>query len=328
MTTEHPDALTTALRRRFAAWHHHYEDDRIVLTKGVQATHRPPGRSPSWEAMLTALTQACADHGIPASRALPLSGLEDADLTFSAVQSLDPYLKHRRRHTYGTGFIPQPVVRFTGQRDARGALQPGFLSSFINASIVSPINDITEHTALIDAWIGVMSTLGFHARNLTISGSLTTWHRPPVSGITLRFHHQKQELGDAVLLWNTEDPSYLATDIGTGLERLRWALTGRPWLETVYGPLSNQTEHQLLDAVRTATLIIGSGIRPTSRGPGSAVRRALRSATPDSEHLGLSRVVRWAHHYWSNAAPLPVPWPEVCRIVDDETHKRHDQSHS
>ncbi len=34
--------------------------------------------------------------------------------------------------------------------------------------------------------------------------------------------------------------------------------------------------------------------------------------------LGFSRVVRWAHEYWSLVKPLQVPWPEVCRILETE----------
>jgi hypothetical protein len=136
---------------------------------------------------------------------------------------------------------------------------------------------------------------------------------------TMRFRHEQLTIGDAVLLWNTEDPSLLATDIGSGLERLAWTLTRRSWPETVYGRLAAHADARVLDAIRTATLIVGSGINPAPRGPGSAVRRLLRAESGRiGGDLGLSRVVRWAHQYWSLVTPLPVPWPEVCRVLDTE----------
>lgn len=318
MLTGRPAELLAALRRAFPRWACTLDGDHLTLTYGSAAhPYRPPRRPPTWSQMLTTLTDACAARGIPRGRLLPLHGLGDAELTFSAVQALDPYLKHGQRHVHTRGFLPQPVVRFTGQRDEHGALLPGFATSFVNISIVEPITTVHEHAALIDTWIGTLSHLGFHAQHLTISGSLATWHRTPVAGITLRFHHQDRELGDAVLLWNHQDPSKLATDIGSGLERLAWLRTHQSWTTVVYDTFAQQADPRTLDAVRTATLIVGTGIHPAPHGPGNAIRRLLRPEHADG--LGLSRIVRWAHDYWSTIQPLPVPWHEVCRILDTET---------
>jgi hypothetical protein len=271
--------------------------------------------------LLATLESACADHGVSRTPALPLHGLGDADLTFSAVQALDPYLKRRRQNIYGNGFLPQAVVRFTGDRDQRGALRDGFLTSFVNTSIVQPITAVADHADMVDTWLGVLSRAGFHTRHLSIVGTLAIWHRTPVSGITLRFQHEGLTLGDAVLLWNTDDSSFLATDIGSGLERIRWALTRQPWPENVFGPLAAAGDVGVLDAVRTATLVVGCGIAPASRGPGNAVRRLMRDDAHRAGELGFSRVVRWAHEYWSAVHPMAVPWPEVCRVLELEAFR-------
>jgi hypothetical protein len=317
--TDHAAELLAVLRRAFPRWACDLDGDRVTFTYGLGSTaYQPPRRTPSWSELLATMTDACATYGIARVRPLPLRGLGDAELTFSAVQALDPYLKRRQHLAHRQGFIPQPVVRFTGHRDQRGALLPGFATSFVNTSIVQPINDLSQHAALIDAWLGVLSRLSFHTRHLTITGRLATWQRPPVAGITLRFHHDDLTLGDAVLLWNRDDPARLATDIGSGLERLAWALTRRPWPEILHRTLATQADLQILDSVRTSTLIVGSGITPASRGPGNAVRRLLRPVASGAATLGLSRLVRCAHTYWSQVTPLPVPWPEVCRVLDEE----------
>ena len=318
MLTDRPADLLTALRHTLPHWDHTVDGRRMRVSRPPRGPYRPRRCPPAWERMLATLDDTCADHGVPRARLLPLHGLGDADLTFSAVQALDPYLKHRHRHVHRTGYLPQPVIRFTGRRDGRGAPRPGFATAFINTSIVTPISGLDDHAALIDIWLSVLSRLGFHTSHLTIGGDLTVWHRPPVSGTTLRFWHDDLELGDAVLLWNTAEPDLLATDIGSGLERLRWALTRQPWPNILYGDLSTAADHATLDAVRAATLIVGSGIVPAARGPGSAVRRLLRGGNGRSGGLGFSRVVRSAHHYWSLLEPLPVPWPEVCRLIDAE----------
>lgn len=318
MLTGRSAELLDALRHALPSWECALDGDRVTFTKRSGRPYRPPLRPRSWADLLATLEAACAERGIARAHPLPLRGLNDAELTFSAVQALDPYLKHHQHHTYGTGFFAQPVVRLTGQRDEHGTLRPGFATSFVNTSVVQPIRTVEEHAALIDAWLGVLSRLGFHAQHLATTGSLSMWHRAPVCGITLRFHHGELTFGDAVLLWNADAPAFLATDIGSGLERLRWALTRRPWLEVVYGALADQVDSRVLDAVRTSTLITGSGISPSPRGPGSTVRRLLRAEAERIGGLGLSRVIRWAHEYWSLSQPLPVPWPEVCRVLDAE----------
>jgi hypothetical protein len=234
--TERSGELLAVLRQTFPRWNCTLDGDHVQLIHArAGASYRPSRYIPGWAGLLTTLTDACTGYGIQRHHPLPLTGLGDAELTFSAVQALDPYLKHGQQHVHAHGFLPQPVVRFTGRRDEHGALLPGYATSFVNTSIVEPIDTVDDHTALIDSWIGVLSKLGFHARHLSISGRLTVWHREPVCGITLRIRHEDHVLGDAVLLWNQAEPAKLATDIGSGLERLRWLRSRCPWPETVHG---------------------------------------------------------------------------------------------
>lgn len=320
MLTAYVPELLAALRETFPRWDCALDDGRVVVSyRAPRAAYQPPRRSRSWAELLTIMSDACASYGIGHAKPLPLHGVGDAELTFSAVQALDPYLKRRQQHVYRQGFLPQPVVRFTGQRDQQGVLLPGFATSFVNTSIIRPINNAAEHASLLDAWIGVLSRIGFHAKHLTITGRLASWQRPPVAGITLWVKHDELTLGDAVLLWNGDDPSRLATDIGSGLERLAWGLTRRSWPETLYGPLAAQADITALDAIRTATLIVGVGIRPGSRGPGSVVRRLLRQMPDGAGSRGLSREVRQAHGYWSQVVTLTVPWPQICHVLETES---------
>jgi|GEM_PF-5808172 len=71
----------------------------------------------------------------------------------------------------------------------------------------------------------------------------------------------------------------------------------------------------VLDALRTTVLLIGSGIAPAARGPGSAVRRLLRLIPRDIAPLGLSTAVREFHGYWALTTTDLAPWAEVaCRM--------------
>jgi hypothetical protein len=217
-----------------------------------------------------------ADHGMPRPPLLPIRWGRDTDLLISAIQGLDPWLKDGADRVWREGFLPQPVVRFTGDRDTAGRLRDGFLTSFVNLSCVQRISDVDRHAELIDTWLDALSAVGVHAGRLRITGNLTVWQRQMVSGITLHMSCDGISFADAVMLWHTSNPRRLATDLGSGLERLRWLLSSATWAETTFGTHAERFDVDVLDAVRTATLLIMAGIRPGGHGAGSALRRATQ----------------------------------------------------
>lgn len=323
MTADARRELPIALRHALHdCWEFATDGERLHVQHRDRGTpYRPPCHPPDWPELLDRLESAFAEFGVPRAAALPLRWRRETDLTISAIQALDPYLKHRKPYVYRAGYLPQPVVRFTGKRDAAGHLEDGFLTSFVNVSRVESIKTVDDHAAIFDDWIGVLSRLGLHARHLELLGNLGVWQRGPVEGITLRFRHAGLELGDVVLLWNAEDPSYMVTDLGTGLERLRWTITRWSWRELIHGDLARWADPDVLDAMRTAVLLIGSGIAPAARGPGSAVKRVLRLITPDVAPFGVSAAARAFHDYWSLTSSDMSPWPEVAYRMEQDAHR-------
>jgi hypothetical protein len=283
-----------------------------------------PARRPlPWNELLALIEEAYTAQGVARAGCLPLRWGQDTDLVVSAVQALDPLLKQGRDLTHRQGFIPQPVVRFTGRRDACGRLLDGVLTSFVNLSHVRPISRIEEYAQVFDGWLSVLSHIGLHARHVTLSGELKVWRRSEVAGVTLRFHHAGVGLGDIVLLWNGNDPRCLAVDLGSGLERLAWARTRRPWPELIHDRFTHHADTDVLDAVRTATLILGHGIAPAPRGAGAAVRRLTRSIPTSTAPFGLSSLCRAYHRYWETFTPMRVGWPQVTTLLEHEMSREH-----
>ncbi|MCY0927042.1 hypothetical protein OTB20_12685 [Streptomyces sp. H27-H1] len=314
-----PTVLRTALGTH---WEFTVDGPRIEIQHPHRGTpYRPPRRPPSWKGLLHSLQTAFADTGAPRDDCLPLRWGRDTELTISAVQALDPLLKDGRPQTYRQGFLPQPVVRFTGERDASGDLCDGFLTSFVNVSRVQPIERLDEYGNILDGWLSVLSQLGFHARHMSARGTLTPWRRREVAGITLHFRHLGLDLGDIVLLWNADDPTCMAVDLGTGLERLAWARTQQHWPALVYGRFAEMAPPATLDAVRTATLLLGHGINPAPRGAGGVTRRVIGTIDPDVAHLGVSAIVREAFNYWSHCGVLRVPWPTIAGLIEEELRR-------
>lgn len=281
--------------------------------------YRPPRRPPSWRKLLDSLETSFAQDGAARDACLPLRWDRETELTISAVQALDPLLKDGQLRTYRSGFLPQPVVRFTGQRNATGHLKDGYLTSFVNISRVQRIGSLYEYGAILDGWLTVLSQLGFNARHLSINGNLSSWRRRQVEGITLRFRHLDRTLGDIVLLWNSEHPDRMAIDVGSGLERLAWARTQERWHQLIYGSFAGLAPPTTLDAIRTATLLLGHGITPAARGAGGITRRVIGAIDRDAARLGVGALVRDMYTYWSLFGVLRAPWPEIARAIEEET---------
>ena len=319
----HPSELVNALRRSLGMrWSFDAQGDRLCIRYQAPATpYRPRRRPIGWQEMLGVLASTFAEHGIRQVPPLPLRWNRETGFTISAIQALDPYLKQCRPYSYRQGYLPQPVIRFTGKRDNSGQLADGFLTAFVNVSCVLPIRDLSEHAQILDTWLTVLSRLGLHARHLEIHGATIPWQRREVQGITLRVAHDGLEIGDIVLLWNASSPWFMATDLGSGLERLRWAITRIAWQLVVHGSLTERADPAVLDRIRAATLIAASGIQPSDRGPGSALRRLVRSIPAASAALGLSAPVRSAYAYWSLTSPPQLPWPDVCQVLEGELAK-------
>lgn len=311
-----PEVLRHALGTQ---WKFTVSDRRLEIEHAHRGSpYRPPRRSPSWEELLAGLTTGFAAQGVPQASCLPLRWGRETELTISAVQALDPFLKDGRPVTYRSGFLPQPVVRFTGQREASGDLRPGFLTSFVNISRVQPIRHMDEYGSILDGWISLLSRLGFHARHIGVHGMLTPWRRRRVEGITLHFDHVDLPIGDIVLLWNSDNPAHMAVDLGTGLERLAWARTRTGWNDLVFGRFASLAPPPTLDAVRTATLLVAHGIRPASRGAGGITRRVIAAIEPGATALGVSSLVRASYRYWRLFGEPKVPWPAVAVAIEEE----------
>ncbi len=261
---------------------------------------------------------ALAARGIRRDALLPIRWRRDTDLCISAIQALDPWLKDAKPRVWREGFLPQPVVRFTGERGPDGRLVDGFLTAFVNLSCVMRIDSVERHVELLDAWIAAFSACGLHAGRLALHGDLDVWTRDTVAGITIAIDADGIELGDAVLLWNADRPEYMATDLGSGLERLRWILTGKSWAASTFGTEAEQWDWRMLEAVRAGTLLAMSGISPASRGAGSAVRRVLRDVPTTVAAAGLGRLVRAQRAYWTSVGATGLGWPEICMQLEDE----------
>jgi len=291
---------------------------RLRYRRPPHAAPAAPRRPRSSADLVGAMARYLGRLGVSRAPLLPIRWGRETDLTISAVQGLDPWLKDGRRLAWREGFLPQPVVRFTGERTPDGRLKDGYLTAFVNLSYISRIDSVDRHLDLLDTWIGALSASGLHASRLTITGSTQVWRRGPVSGVTLLIDCDGVGLADAVLLWHTTNPGMLASDLGSGLERLRWLTSRLPWPTAAFGDQADRWDVDLLDAVRTATLLAMGGVQPAASGPGHAMRRVLRRVPPRLAEAGLDRLVRSQRGYWADVGMTGPDWPQLADTIEHE----------
>ncbi|WP_158920414.1 hypothetical protein [Streptomyces sp. NBRC 109706] len=313
----HPPAL---LRKALGPrWEHMVDGADLEMRQRDHGTrYHPPRRTPPWPELLAMIEKTFAEQGVLQAPCLPLCWGRETELTISAVQALDFLLREGRPVPYHRGFPAQPVVCFTGQRNADDTLRNRFLTSFVNVSRVEPIQDTAEYATILDELLTVLSRLGMHARHISVHGLVTVWRRSEAQGITLRFRHADLPLGDTVLHWNATNPARMAVDLGSALKRLAWARSRLPWRDLIFGPWARTAPRNILDALRTATLLLGDGTTPTARGAGSITRRVLATVPADHSPFGFSAVIRAHHEFWSAVTALPVAWPETTHVLEAE----------
>lgn len=322
-----PDEVVESIRGRFS-------DRWMIVADGttVRMRHRRPARAsarrscPSHQQIVSCLRNSLRASGLTTgSSLLPIRWNRDTDVTISAIQALDPWLKDAQPRVWREGFLPQPVVRHTGERDASGALLDGYLTAFINISYVQRVHGCAEAFAILDHWFTALSRVGLHAGRLSVHGDLRPWQRPPVGGITLFIDCDHRGLGDLVLLWNLDNPHFMAVDLGSGVERLRWHLSGRSWSWAAFGELSGYHDARLLDTVRAVTLLLMAGIRAAHRGPGYTVRSLARAIEPAVARTGLSRLVRQQVAYWRALGMTGPEWPIITTLLEETVLAQHSR---
>ena len=230
--------------------------------------------------------------------------------------------------------VLQPVIRLQGIGSV--ASLDGISTSFVHAATECWNATAEEHFNLFDQWLDFFSSLGLHVGGLClkIKRADNDWSGRAVTSEMLKINYGGLEVGVANFFFNIPQLSETVatlSDIGVGLERLVWAINKSPAYFDGIGPLSSVIIHKrvVLDAVRTATLMAGSGVVPGHKNQGSKLRAMIGLIVEEAQHLNLYELVRYYHRQWASFIDLPttreqtylVLWREINRGLNLETNR-------
>ena len=230
--------------------------------------------------------------------------------------------------------VMQPVIRLQGI--GLVASLDGISTSFVHTATECWNATTEKHFNSLDQWLDFFSGLGLHVGGLCLKLKCADndWAGRTVTSEMLKINYDGLEVGVANLFFNiTHQSGDIATlsDIGVGLERLVWAVNKSPAYFDGIGPLSSVTIHKrvALDAIRTATLMAGSGVVPDHKNQGSKLRAMIGLIMEEAQHLNLYELVRYYHRQWTSFVDLPVSreqtystiWSEFNRGLNLETNR-------
>jgi hypothetical protein len=226
---------------------------------------------------------------------------------------------------HGRLFVPQPAIRLN-YLDCAGC--DGFSTSFINVCSEQAKAGVSDFLSNVDYWIGCLIALRFPFQTLTLVVPSGEWRGGPFRGHAFVLRVSGIVVGDLVLIDDgaPEVQRLLPiVDTSFGLERLVSAANPGLRYSTLIGPLPFSAEPALtapLDHIRTATLMLMTGLSPSGRGRGRILRSLSTTDIPSGRSLDVDAVVTHAYTYWSHFQPPQRELGECQSIIRAERDRR------
>lgn len=170
-------------------------------------------------------------------------------------------------------YISQPVLRSQFVDN----IGEGFSIAFVNATTASFNNSEREHNNLVSDWLELFYELGIEKKQIysTERDYERQWGDLLVKGKTKFYYYNDVELGDTTFFTSiTKDGKKIEldsmSDVGFGLERIRWVVNKKPFYE-LYSNSDNLTAESkaLLSAL---ALLATNNVNPSNKNSGYRAR--------------------------------------------------------
>lgn len=234
----------------------------------------------------------------------------------AGIQMLEPVFYDSSPLPTKPLFIAQPVIR-TQFLDRVG---PGTSTSFINFSTEQVGATPREHIEHLYAWLSYLDLLGIRKNHLTfrLGISAERWNGREISCETVKLYAYGLEIGDGVFIPSfpqSNRDSFSVSDIGFGLERLRWILRGGDYF-------GMGTDAPVSDSVRTLTLLCMSGVPASNKERGYRHRLfSKRLSQADIANAVLRQHAIHAYNEWLDWVNEPLPFSETLELIQGEFNR-------
>jgi len=190
----------------------------------------------------------------------------------------------------------------------------GFLKTFVNIALEQLGTSASEHLSRLEDYLDFLSQLGIYIGDLRLKiyEDRPDWGIGQFRSAVIGIYHDGLEIG--VLNYFTdipqrERPRLSMSDVSFGLERLAWSISRNPrFIDTVGPPMEllRHTPHDVLDAYRTAVLMLQSGIVPNRQTQAGGKLRSIFLAAICPIAPIRYDLIEYYYDWWSNFYKPPA----------------------
>src|SRR3989344_1031207 len=175
----------------------------------------------------------------------------------------------------GDIYISQPVIRT--QYLGKASENEGISTSFVNLCTLKKKATFEDFIQYFENWLDFLSYIGIYASLLTIhlKSKITNWGQGEFENLSAHISYDKIEIGDVsyCIKMPIEHERQNICDAGFGLERIAFALNGC-YYKNIF-PTELEINENILDIIRTVTIMVGSGIVSGNKSSSYRLKKML-----------------------------------------------------
>lgn len=204
-------------------------------------------------------------------------------------------------------YISQPVIR----TQFVSSLSEGYSLAFINSTTVAVNKSEENHKKLVGDWYNFFYELGLEKKHFTTREKdyIRNWSNLIVSGHKIFHFYKNIELGDTTFFNSIKDTNgtnllYSMSDVGFGLERIRWVSSPNNSYYDFYQD-SSSIDSKLKALISAVALIVVNGILPSNNQAGYRIRLFLKEIV---SYYGINVINNDINDYLDNCIYYWISW--------------------
>ena len=249
--------------------------------------------------------------------------------TTAGVQLLDYAIHKEVPFSAKPQFIAQPVIR----TQFAGCISQGTSISFINIATERLPASPEAHFKALETWLRLFEQLGFKKEKFVFKAKDDDkkWGKRAFTSHELFVAYDGLEIGDASYspsIPQDTRQSLQVSDIGFGLERIKWILQGGSYFDSFLSGTSKLSSNEnILALTQSLALIAGSKIKPGNKDHGYRFRQFSKSLVDRLKGAHQETLPILEHYYdeWIKWISLPNSRNEVAGSVDRENQRNFNR---
>lgn len=295
-------------------------DSEIKKTLEVEG----PNEHSNYEQLITNI-KAIYEQGAETVSCEPVVRNDESTLfTSSGIQYLYGGFLRNEKLPKNPVFINQPVIR----TNYFHSVQPDSYTSFVNPGVFKVNASEREHNQAKTKLISLIEKFSSNSKlDVVEEESVSNWSEDLqfpvlVSHITLN----GLEVADAVfapIVTTASGQLASISEFGLGRERIYYAREGQGLLDSIYGIEIDSDNIGVIDAIRTATLMAGNGVVPSSNNHGYQLRRFSKRIASENidDKIEISKIISQSYSFWDDVVSLPETKETTSRIICHEVER-------